>query len=194
MVSCPAQFGLTQSVCLSKESKDIMLHLATSFSSPHSCPWAVVCCVVRGVNHLLYLLCLVGAAVCVQLPDVVLLQPPPGVLWVPVWGSFQLAAHVSARPAEYQRLPARVHPQEGGHVVHPGPQQHPAGVLGAVMGHFPLREEAGGRGRRHPDSGDAELAPEPKSKHKAENRETSSEGRRPDYWTELSSAVDTQRI
>lgn len=66
-------------------------------------------------------LCLVAAAGLVQLPDVVLLHPPPGVLRVPVRGSLYLPAYVLARAAKYERLPARVHPQEGGYIVHPGP-------------------------------------------------------------------------
>lgn len=112
----------------------------------------------------------VDAAVPLQLPDVVLLHPPPGVLRVPVRRSLHLRAHVLARPSQNERLAARVHPQESGHVVHPGPQQHPAGVLGAVAGHLPLREEPGGRGRRHPDSGGARHPPEVTAKRSGEQR------------------------
>lgn len=125
-------------------------------------------------------LCLVGAAVSFQLPDVVLLHPPPGVLRVPVWGSFHLRAHILARPAKNERLPTGVHPQESGHVVHPGPQQHPAGLLGAVAGHLPLREVPGGRGRRHPDSGGAKRSPEAKTELKR-RADTSPGDRRSDY-------------
>lgn len=46
-------------------------------------------------------LCLVGAAVSVQFPDVVLLHPPPGVFRVPVWGSLHRLAHVLAGAAAY---------------------------------------------------------------------------------------------
>lgn len=111
------------------------------------------------------------AAFPVQLPDVVLLHPPPRVLRVPVRGTLHHPAYVFPRAAAYQRLPARVHPQEGGHVIHPGPQQHPAGVLGAVAGHLPLREEAGGRGRRHPGR---RGPPGANTEHREENRDTSS--------------------
>lgn len=97
-------------------------------------------------------------------------------------GSLHLPANILARPVQYQRLPARVHPQEGGHVVHPGPHQNPAGLFGAVAGHLPLREEPGGRGRRHPDSGVSKRPPEPKAENREENeRDTSSEDRRPVY-------------
>lgn len=122
------------------------------------------------LNVCLTYLCLVDAAVSLQLPDVVLLHPPPGVLRVPVWGSFHLLAHIFARPAKNERLPARVHPQESGHVVHPGPQQHPAGILGAVASHLPLREDLGGHGRRHPDSGDAKRPPEVKTEHRGDQK------------------------
>lgn len=94
-------------------------------------------------------LCVVVLAEYFQLPDIVLLHPPPGVFRVPVRGSFQILAHVVARPTKYERLASRMHAQEARHVVHPGPHQHPAGLLGTVAGHLPLREEPSGRRQRH---------------------------------------------
>ncbi len=64
-------------------------------------------------THLRIFIC----AVFVEFTDVVLLHPPPGVLRVPVWGSFDLAADVPARAAEDERLSARVHTKEPRHIV-----------------------------------------------------------------------------
>lgn len=132
-------------------------------------------------------LCIVAVAVSFKLPDVVLLHPPPGVLRVPVWGSFHLLAHILCRSPQNERLSARMHPQESCHVVNPGPQQDPAGVLGAVTGHLPLREEPRGRGRRHPDSEGAQSVRLKRKQNTEEHTDTSPKNQRPNYCTESSS-------
>lgn len=126
-------------------------------------------------------LCVVVLAKSFQLPDIVLFHPPPGVCWVPVRGSFQILAHVVARATKDERLASRMHPQEARHVVHPGPHQHPARLLGTVAGHLPLREEPSGRGQRHPHKW------KPKSRRE-ETRNSSRGDRGPGYWPKSSTA------
>lgn len=100
-------------------------------------------------------------------------------------GSFHLPAQVLPGAAAYQRLPARVHPQEGGDVVHPGAQQHPAGVRAAVEGHLPLGEEPRGRGRRHPSGGRRRGDPPEPNSEDGQGAETPPRRDRTPVWTEL---------
>lgn len=86
-----------------------------------------------------------------EFAHVVLLQPAPRVVRVPVRGPVQRRAHVAARQLPEQLLPARVQGHEARHVVQPPAPQHQARTLRAALPQ--LGPAVGARRRGHGGAG-----------------------------------------